>query len=601
MLGHLRSTRSRAGFARARPTARGWTFLSVAALLAAGLTSVASPGSAGAATTRPDGVGPPVPASGVGTEAALENPRCRHGEAENGPYGRFDSTEVGGGPICVREWKQTNNNGGATAQGVTKDRIVVVAVVPNDQQLSRDPTPPRTRTGNALGNYYDAIYDYLLPQMKFYETWGRDLELKFVTSSGSDEQAQRADLVSITAMKPFAVVNLINRPDLNVLEDELAATRILTMGYAMKAETALEQAPYRWGDNDPQAGALNAAEVLGKQLVDKKAQFGGDDVKNTTRTFGVVSQEGIVDYQGFTDAFRKFGGSVAVQSSFTSVDANEFQARGADDGRPDESRRGHNSGSARGREHRRDRARWRTRRSRIGTRSGSSTAPQYADLGILARGYPAEQSQHAFGISFLSPWTEPDTTYSTHVDPVNWYWGEGSGTYTARLVAPFTYWLLSGIHAAGPKLTPKTFEQGLFSIPPQGGGADNAADSGMHAFGKGPQLPYNEYALSGYDFAPYWWDPETSGPSNGLGTIGAGVGFYVEGAKRYFATQWPKKQFAWFNESQSLTHFTSPQTPQRGYAGDCESCPSTGSPGQPGAPSKTAIIFRAGGEGASAA
>ena len=177
--------------------------------------ALATAPAAGAATLpRPTGAGPPVAASGMGTTAALDNPRVPRrnpaGEVLLGGYGRFDSTVVGGGPTCVKAWKDGADNGGATWQGVTKDKITVVAVLPNDA-AARDPTrssrstrptsppaPTRTRSTTTL-----------LPQMKFFETWGRDVEIKFLTSSGSDEAAQRADVVAIKAMKPFAVFHLI--------------------------------------------------------------------------------------------------------------------------------------------------------------------------------------------------------------------------------------------------------------------------------------------------------------------------------------------------------------------------------------------------------
>ena len=43
---------------------------------------------AGAARRRsrgPTGAGPPVTASGMGTQAALDNPRCRHDDPKYGP------------------------------------------------------------------------------------------------------------------------------------------------------------------------------------------------------------------------------------------------------------------------------------------------------------------------------------------------------------------------------------------------------------------------------------------------------------------------------------------------------------------------------------
>src|SRR5262245_36736760 len=198
-------TRGGTGMVRGRERASS-RIACVVGVVALGTALIAHAGGAAAAATaipRPEGAGPPVAASGIGTEAALDNPRCRHDDPKYGPYGRFDSTEIGGGPVCVQEWKAGSDNGGATTQGVTRNRITVVAVIHNDEQLKSDPVPPKTRGNNSLGTYQDAIYDYLLPNMRFYETWGRDIEIKFHTSSGNDEAAQRADLVAIKAMKPF--------------------------------------------------------------------------------------------------------------------------------------------------------------------------------------------------------------------------------------------------------------------------------------------------------------------------------------------------------------------------------------------------------------
>ena len=91
--------------------------------------------------------------------------------------------------MCVKAWKAGADNSGTTAPGVTKDRITVVAVVPNETQLQTDPVKPNHMADRSQSTYIDAIHDYLLPQMKFYETWGTDIEVKFITSSGSDEAA----------------------------------------------------------------------------------------------------------------------------------------------------------------------------------------------------------------------------------------------------------------------------------------------------------------------------------------------------------------------------------------------------------------------------
>ena len=130
-----------------RPAALVVALATVCAALVVPAVQSAPAGAASATIERPEGAGPPVAASGVGTQAALDNPKCRHDDPKYGAYGRFDTAVVGGGPVCVKAWKAGADNGGATAQGVTKDRITVVAVVPNETQLQTDPVKPQPHGG----------------------------------------------------------------------------------------------------------------------------------------------------------------------------------------------------------------------------------------------------------------------------------------------------------------------------------------------------------------------------------------------------------------------------------------------------------------------
>ncbi len=133
-----------------RRTVRNASVTLVSLVLAGALVLAGSVLTAGAATiARPAGAGPPVAASGMGTQAALDNPRCRHDDPTYGPYGRFDTTSVGGGSACVKAWKEGADNGGATSQGVTKDRIKVVFFLPNEEQFKTDPVKPVDRTSNS--------------------------------------------------------------------------------------------------------------------------------------------------------------------------------------------------------------------------------------------------------------------------------------------------------------------------------------------------------------------------------------------------------------------------------------------------------------------
>jgi hypothetical protein len=586
-----------------RRTARRASMTLVGLVLAGALAMPSSFVSAGAATVaRPEGAGPPVAASGMGTQAALDNPRCRHDDPKYGPYGRFDTTALGGfgvfggGPPCVKVWEKGANNGGATSRGVTKDRIKVVFVLPNEEQFKTDPVKPVNRTTNGTGTYQDGLHDYLIPTLRFYETWGRDLEVHFYTSTGTDEQAQRADIVAITAMKPFAVNILISGFNLKVLETGLASAKILTWGYTSSYADSAKASPYLWGSADNNATAINSAEVLGKQLVGKKAEFAGKDVAGQTRKLGVVS-DGSIDDSLFADHLRSFGGKVTTTATIP-VDPDAIQSAV-----PTIITKLKSAGI-----------------TTIVVFTGSGgvqalmeaaskqdyfpewffTGASYQDIGILVRNYPPEQAQHAFGISFIPPSTKPDPETEATTDFVTWYWGRGVGTFSGRYLQAGV-WLLSGIQAAGPNLTPKTFKQGLFAIPATDGAASGRNDGFMVGWAKTPKLPWDEYAISGYDFAPYWWDPTTEGASNGLYIVGKGVGWYPDGAKRYVATTWPKKQFAWFDKAGAIQSFDSRPGGPPEYAGDCTNCPAHGGPGQPGSPSDSVVVFKAGGTGASAA
>ncbi|HXY94582.1 MAG TPA: hypothetical protein VEP49_19125, partial [Acidimicrobiia bacterium] len=203
----------------------------------------------------PKGAAQPVPGTGIGTKAALDDPRCHTG-AQYGSYGKWDSSYVGGGPICVRPFAAGENNGGATSPGVTAKSIKVVAVLPTPQRSEQQALAAQLNNlaTNSRGTWQDAIHDYLVANLPFYETWGRDIDVSFYQSTGVDETAQRADAVAILAMKPFAVINF-DSFGLDTLLISLAHANVLTESYAVSPEESAAQAPYRWGGNDPNAAA----------------------------------------------------------------------------------------------------------------------------------------------------------------------------------------------------------------------------------------------------------------------------------------------------------------------------------------------------------
>ena len=95
----------------------------------------------------------------------------------------------------MRPFKAGEDNGGATSKGVTKDSIKVVAVLPTAERSSAQALAAQlnNRETNSKGTWEDAIHDYLVAELPYYETWGRNIDLSFYTSTGVDETAQRVE------------------------------------------------------------------------------------------------------------------------------------------------------------------------------------------------------------------------------------------------------------------------------------------------------------------------------------------------------------------------------------------------------------------------
>jgi hypothetical protein len=581
---------------------RSWGRWSVAVVVAAValsttavLSTAAGAADSSAALPRATLAGPPTPGSGMGTQAALDNPKCRKTGSDGQPlasgYGRFDNAIQGGGPVCVKAWTG-GDNGGATAPGVTKDKITVVAVVPNQQQLGATSAaaggiPLDHATQEPGGTYADAVHDYLLSIMPFYETWGRDVEVKFLTSSGDDESSQRADAVQVKALKPFMVLDL-DSSGLNILDQEIAKAKIVVTGFATTRDRALAQAPYRWGASDSQSAAINSAEVIGKQLAGKKAQFGGDDVKNQTRKFGAVYQDQLVDVNLLSKTLQKYGASLTSPNVYTGNGGPLGDPASAQQQAPTIVAKMKAAGVTT--------VVLFAERDMVTALMAQATQQDwhpewfltgalFAELTLFAHGYDQDQASHLFGIGSLYPYTKPDPnatglTGAQLADALNWYWGlNGPGTMVGSVVPIPLLWMMAGIQYAGPDLTAKTFQQGQFAVPAQGGAASNSPNTFLAGHGRTPGLPYDEYmgnGSGGLDFAPLWYDPSTTGLGNQIGNEGKGVMWYVDGAKRYRAGTWPKQQFDWFNKSKSIIALEASQVPAAVAAASCTNCPATG-------------------------
>ena len=524
-------------------------------------------------------------AAGIGTKAALENPNC---DPETGRV-RIPAYLAS---VCVREWKDGGNNGGATSQGVTKDSIrVVVYVAPDDVQLAG--TGATNQATNSPGLIQDSMVDTQQIFEKYYETWGRDVQLEFFTRTGTDEASQRADALAVAARKPFAVINSAGG---SVFSTDIAARKIVVPFGAGSQKENLAQQPYRYTGQDADLQAANVAAFLGKALAGHKAQWAGDaNLKSQTRKFGVIYQSSVVtgpefDIDRFNALLAKYKvpKPVATVSYTAPADSGQSSAQ-LQQQVPTLAAKLKDAGATS--------VVLLVGSSVVGPLTNAATSlnwhPEwvmtgwaYQELSLwtsstYANHYDLDQWKNAFGMSWFAPYASGNAGAVTAQNVFTWYWGDNKGTTSSGAV-PAIYFLYQGIHLAGPKLTPESFRDGQFAQPGSGGAfQDQVTTQGNKVGDIG--LGYPEYALLGpKDFALVWWDPTAKGLGNILGSEQTGNYQYLEGGKRYTLETWKPGEPKFFtSDPGNVVYFTAPPEGEAPKPYPCTGCPSQGGAGTP--------------------
>jgi hypothetical protein len=555
----------------------------VALAACAAIASAASLVPVGAQTVTPrpvddTGVGKPPKGSGLGTAAALGNPKCNADSVEG--FGVFSFTTVTSGPYCVAP--APDDNGGATARGVTADTVKVVVLTQNRAQAAvqggQGGTPPKNEATGEEGTDEDAVNDLWAPYSHVYESWGREVEFVFIESSGNDEAAQRADAVAVKQEEPFIVLDITSSGQ-RTMASTLAADKYIVHSYGTTTDDTLTQAPYRWAQSTQEPFALAAAQFVGRQLVGRKVEYAGDDsMHSKPRTFGVVYAD-TIDIDQFVDTVERNKGKLAVPPmGYASSGSTTGDAETAAQFAPTMITRLKDSGVtsvvlltdvAMGA------ALTKQATTQDYHPEWITTGFQYQDLALLARtSYDQDQWGHAFGLSNLYPYYD-----TSSVPPLEWYWGPERGTSSTPIEARLG-WLAAGIHYAGPTLTVKNFQKGLFSAPASGGAASGYPYGFQAGYGKTVGLPFPAYFNLGTDFAFSWYDPTTEGSSQIFDTVAPGVIWYVNGARRYTIDDIPKQRARFFDEEGALFVFDEPPIPVS-PPNPCTGCPSAGGPGTP--------------------
>ena len=462
-------------------------------------------------------------------------------------------------PPCIQPFQ--GNNGGATAQGVTGSDIKLVVWVGDP---SKDPVLAGqiiaagasldTNTIKATWQGYIDIFN------KTLEMYGRHVSVEFFdgTGSGADTAAAKADAIAIADKKPFAVLGGPAQST-TVFSDELAHRGVLCLGtcaLAVPQRITTNNKGFIFTDGpSPEQAALLTAELVGKQAGPGKAQYAGDDAtKNKNRVYGIVHYDtpdgqyksqfdtlksGLKKYKITPKADQSFFLDPATAQENARTTITKMKSAGVTTiiytGDP------------------------LTPASLTKEATAQDYHPEWivgptvlADTTFFGRTFDQTQWAHAFGVALVSgrvPQSQnPNYTLYT------WFHNEPPPNNTYNVIIPSVWVFARGITMAGQKLTPKTFQDGLFRYPPSGGDPVNPQQS----WGKHGAWPTVDYWGSD-DAGMLWWDPNATGEDE-VGHTGQGLYQYAGGAKRYTLGHFPAAgQGGLFDTSTAVTVF--PQLP----------------------------------------
>ena len=487
-------------------------------------------GGGGTATAAPST--PPAARAAGGADAALAARDC------DPATGRIKIPSVYA-PNCVPAWDGASDPG-PYYRGVTKDKVKVVQydAEENAQAAALAAAPDDTTPEEDAANQKKLIEAF----EAHFETYGRTVEVVTIKATGpeDDDEAAKADAIAIaTEHKAFAVFG--GPSGTNAFADELVARGVLCFcTVSQPIENYLKWAPYVWSDLMASTqGYVHRAEYICKRLHGKAPKWYGNSVpekvdKAKPRTFGLMyyeTEDGA--FKAGIDFFEKeltskCGAKMKEIAAFTGANldptATQEQARTII-------------------------AKFKDSGVSSAVFSGDPLSPIFftqeatkqayqpewiitgsalTDVAFFARTYDQTQWARAFGISYLTARVDEAVT-ENELTMAQWHFGAKLTSSPAVLGLGRLY---LGMHLAGPKLTPETFRDGLFSFKPTKGFITRFATS----YGR-TIWPWDDY-LAADDATEIWWDPNVGGKDE-TGVDGKGLYRYVDGGKRFLPGEWP--------------------------------------------------------------
>jgi hypothetical protein len=243
---------------------------------------------------------PAVPGATTTTTARIERARVRR--CVGSPPRQTEDPQS---PPCVPFWE--GDNGGATAKGVTRDTITLVAPCPNVPCGG-----PRQQTHKAYEAYLN----------KRFELYGRRLRIEFAADGGNAECVkQKAAVTELDAtFKPFAVLDT-NQANGACFHLEAGRRGIISgVSNDLFAESELQALhPYMWEYSMAYEGLFSGiGDMICGRLQGGKAKYSpAVALQQADRKFGVVLQvaerDGDISLRPLQRAMAKCGAKLDVQ------------------------------------------------------------------------------------------------------------------------------------------------------------------------------------------------------------------------------------------------------------------------------------------------
>lgn len=466
---------------------------------------------------------------------------------------------------CVETF--TGSNGGNTSRGVFRNKIRVAWYYSTDPQIEATVAAgggcePSERSAC----WTDYINAYVEWHSKYYQLYGRPIELVRVNGSGRENNVEAAirDARTIANLDPpvFAVLGGPGEAGAAFAE-ELKAHGIICMCTVSLPQGFYEKNfPYVFSNLMSSTQAyIHRSEYVGKRLARRKAQFAGapasaidTDLREKFREFALVWFDNTRgDYKSGVDFFeaqlRKYkdhnGDPLKLVTKIRYENIEGCQRDAGTISRQlidSEATSVIFSGDpicpislTQATETQQAKFEW------------IITGSVLTDSNNLARLYQRDQWARAFGVSMLSPDVLNENDW--------WYkmWKEvrtSEPKEDAQLFPPNVIIFMTGVHLAGPNLNANTFAAGLGKAIATGGT---------------PTLPMRSYGnkdVGGFSFTDtnsfddmteIWWDNTASDP-NGR----ARAYRYVDGGKRHPWGAWPTTDVKAFDPDGTVTGYDNP-------------------------------------------